>query len=696
VYVNDVPASLEFNWDGQIVEYATTTFYGAYTDPGLLDAQTLSISWGDPNNSAPSTFPLPAIQDPSGTPTLSVGQTISSSTDNTLLTITSIDNATGRVGFSMQHQYVDDGLAPGDDYYDYNTEINSTITGDDSSQTGIYRYATISNVAPTISVDTPANVSEDTPVTLTGTFTDPGLVDGHTLEVIWNYSGYSYSSLASPFTLPAMRDVAGAATLGVGDTFQSGEGATLTITSVNSATGEVGFSIQKYLNDGSAYGYGGVNYPINIYVKVLDDDGASNYVWTSVTIENVAPTLTVDPVLAVLENSTATVSGTFTDPGRYDSHRLTVNWGDLYAAFPSDFSLPALLDNYGAQQLQPGNTFYSYYDSTTLTITSVDLATATVGFSVTHQYLDDGPWPGNGTPSDTNAISVSVSDDNYASDSTSRLIVIDNVTPTVALDPVPAINENGTANVTGTFTDAGLYDAHTLTVNWGDPNSGSPSTFDFPALNPYYYSYLNVGTSLSSTTDSALLTITSLDRTTGQIGFSVRHRYLDDGLAPGNATNSDISVVSVTVTDDDGGSGSSARFLTINNVAPAVALNAQQGTLSPQILLLGGGYTDIGLADAHSLTVDWGDSTVSTFAIPAIQTTGGIAMLGLRDSFNSSTDSGVLFITSIDSTAGQVSYSIPHPYAAPGDVTVEVSVIDDDGGNGSYGETLSIQTQLIV
>jgi hypothetical protein len=706
LYVYDTPASLEFNWDGQIVEYANTTFYGAYTDPGLLDAQTLSISWNDSNNSAASTFQLPAVLDPSGTPMLSVGQTINSQTDNALLTITSIDKSTGRVGFSTQHQYVDDGPAPGDDYPSYYTTINSTITGDDSSPTSIYRYVSISNVAPTIAVDAPANVSEGTPVMLTGTFTDPGLVDGHTLLVTWNYSGYSYLSIASLFTLPAMRDPAGVATLNTGDTFQSGEGATLTITSVNPATGEVGFSIQRDLNDGSGYGNAGVNYPINIYVKVLDDDGDSNYVWTSVTVENVAPTLAVDLVAATSENSTATLSGMFTDPGRYDSHLVTVNWGDSSAAFPSVFSVPAFLDNYGAPALHVGDTFLAFYDSTTLTVTSVDLATATVGFSITHQYLDDGPWPGNGTPSDTNAISVSVSDDNNASDSTSRQIVVDNVTPTVALDPVPAINENGTANVTGTFTDAGTYDAHTLTVNWGDPNNGSPSTFNFPALNPYYYSYLSAGTSLSSTTDSAILTITSLDRTTGQIGFSVQHRYLDDGLAPGNVTESDVSVVSVTVTDDDGGSGSSARFVTISNAAPGIGLFVGFGS-PPQFpengnLGILGIYTDSAL-DAQTVTINWGDpnnAADSTFTIPAVEDSGGNEVLFTGNTFNSSTDGAVLTIAYVRLDIGEVSFSVQHKYIndgpAPGnntdhDVsTITIKSTDDDGQSGTFAASLSI------
>ena len=48
-----------------------------------------------------------------------------------------------------------------------------------------------------------------------------------------------------------------------------------------------------------------------------------------------------------------------------------------------------------------------------------------------------------------------------------------------------------------------------------------------------------------------VLTITSINATTGQVSFSVQHQYLDDGLAPGNGTTSDISTIGVTVADDD-------------------------------------------------------------------------------------------------------------------------------------------------
>src|SRR6185312_5632009 len=63
--------------------------------------------------------------------------------------------------------------------------------------------------------------------------------------------------------------------------------------------------------------------------------------------------------------------------------------------------------------------------------------------------------------------------------------------------------------------------------------------------------------------------ITAIDATTGQVSFSVQHQYLDDGLAPGNGTTSDVSIIGVTVLDDDTQSGSNTTKVTVHNVAPA-------------------------------------------------------------------------------------------------------------------------------
>ena len=77
---------------------------------------------------------------------------------------------------------------------------------------------------------------------------------------------------------------------------------------------------------------------------------------------------------------------------------------------------------------------------------------------VQHQYLDDGLAPGNNTTSDTSTIGVTVADDDAQSGSSTAAVTVHNVTPSVALNSVPDINENGVATLTGSYTDIGLLD----------------------------------------------------------------------------------------------------------------------------------------------------------------------------------------------------------------------------------------------
>jgi len=152
----------------------------------------------------------------------------------------------------------------------------------------------------------------------------------------------------------------------------------------------------------------------------------------------------------------------------------------------------------------------------------------------------------------------------------------------------------------------------------------------------------HVGDAINSSTDSAVLTITSINAATGQVGFSVQHQYLDDGLALGNNTTSDTSTIGVTVADDDTQSGSNSTTVVVHNVAPTVALNSVPNISENGVATLTGSYTDIGKLDAHTLTVDWGDpnnSVDSTFAVSAIQNASGTATLHVGDTFTSSTDS---------------------------------------------------------
>ena len=68
----------------------------------------------------------------------------------------------------------------------------------------------------------------------------------------------------------------------------------------------------------------------------------------TVTVQNVAPTVTLIPVDGDHENGIATVTGSYTDIGRLDGHVLTIDWGDPNDAGDSTFTIPSILDAAGA------------------------------------------------------------------------------------------------------------------------------------------------------------------------------------------------------------------------------------------------------------------------------------------------------------------------------------------------------------
>lgn len=95
------------------------------------------------------------------------------------------------------------------------------------------------------------------------------------------------------------------------------------------------------------------------------------------------------------------------------------------------------------------------------------------------------------------------------------------------------INEGGVASLSGTFTDPGVLDTHTVLIDWGD---GGPTT--------------------------------TLSLAAGVLSFGpVLHTYGFALVSP-----SITETIAVTVTDKDGGSGSSTIDLTINNVPPTVTI----------------------------------------------------------------------------------------------------------------------------
>ena len=119
--------------------------------------------------------------------------------------------------------------------------------------------------------------------------------------------------------------------------------------------------------------------------------------------------------------------------------------------------------------------------------------------------------------------------DGRLTDVDSTTVRVTNVAPAVTATG-DAIAEGEQATVTASFTDPGVLDWHTATVNWGD---GSP-------------------------TQSA-----PVNQASGSGTLSASHIYGDNGSYN----------VTVTVTDDDGGRGSTVAVVTVINLLPTVSLH---------------------------------------------------------------------------------------------------------------------------
>jgi PKD domain/RTX calcium-binding nonapeptide repeat (4 copies) len=153
-------------------------------------------------------------------------------------------------------------------------------------------------------------------------------------------------------------------------------------------------------------------------------------------VDSVAPRVTGMQLdrTTINENDVATLTGTFADPGAYSTHSVAIGWGDG----TSDPIAPLGL---GARS-----------------------------FVTSHRYFDDNP---TGTPSDQIAITVTLTDNDNLTGTSTTPITVDNVLLVItsvsgsAPSSTPA-TEGAPVTLSGAFTDVGTRDTHTATVDWGD------------------------------------------------------------------------------------------------------------------------------------------------------------------------------------------------------------------------------------
>ncbi len=406
-----------------------------------------------------------------------------------------------------------------------------------------YTTVQVNNVAPIITGITvsPGAIDEGQSVTVSGTFTDPAVLqETHTGTAEWSDGVFT--------------------TLTVGDgTFSTSR--TFPDDHPLTATASDSFTVEITVDDG--------------------DGGSDAETSSAVTVSNVDPTITGVSLSAatIQEGDTVTVSGSFTDP-----------------------ALGVVTETFG------GSASWSDSASTTLSVGSGT-------FSTSRTFLDDDPI---GTSSDTFTVSIGIDDDDFGlASATSPTLTVENVAPVIGgLTVTPMIDEDGTVSLSGDFTDVGVLDTHTVSVDWGDTTS-----------------------SAAAVTQGA-----------GSGTFAATHQYLDDDPT---GTPQDTYTITVTVADDDLGTDSATVATLVKNVAPVLSPPVSDATFADkaeegETVTVSGAFTDVGTLDTHTGTVDWGDGTVTPATI--VQGSGG------------------------------GTYSASHAYAAGGVYTVTVEISDDDTG----------------
>lgn len=308
--------------------------------------------------------------------------------------------------------------------------------------------------------------------------------------------------------------------------------------------GETGASAASGEETGSAPTFTDVGQDdvLPVCLRTTDPSGESDTDCSTVTVTNVDPSVAASSDGPEDEGSVVTVSGSVSDPGWEDTLSGTIDWGD---GSPVE-TLSGTLEN-----ARPD---------------------ATLSFTATHTYGDDGVYP----------VEVCGSDDDATTCATIS-VDINNVAPTVTIDTsqVTSILEGETVDASAMFTDPGWLDTYTATVDWGHPELG---------------------------TDSAASSVTTEGPPQDEGEVTASRQYGDNGSY----------TVTVSVSDDDTGSGGASFTLTVDNVNPTAAIDTTGATLvdgTPTFLAHAGEDVDFSAdsadpgSDDLTLTWDFDDAT---------------------------------------------------------------------------------------
>ena len=222
-----------------------------------------------------------------------------------------------------------------------------------------------------------------------------------------------------------------------------------------------------------------------------------------------------------------------------------------------------------------------------------------MNFDVSHQYLQ----PGNYTVS-----TFATDKDGGISPSVALGVQVDDLPPVlgpIAVNPTQTFEGGQLVTVSGSYTDPGPLDTHTVTINFGD------------------------GTIMSSTDPNTTIVINTVNRT-----FTATHEYLDNPNL--KTTPSSDYTISAVVTDNYGLSSNTETAkvevdnvapifasILLNGTAPAAPVNGQipsSITINEEgVVTIVGSFRDPGILDTETLSINWGDPGTPTQLVTAVR-----------------------------------------------------------------------------